>query len=86
MDVSQSSSGWMASMNEDSTSSLTKSSIMRKPIGIVAGAAALAPPNVFEDNRDRQSFYKDLYSYHDNKGYHFIFSLKWRFLYVRFLL
>lgn len=66
MDVSQSSAVWMAALNEDSTSSLTKSStIVRKSLGAV-GAGSV--PKVFEDHRDRQSFYKDLYSYHDNKG------------------
>lgn len=67
VDVSQSSASWMAAMNEDSTSSLTRSSnnIIRKSTGVVGAGNA---PKVFEDNRDRQSFYKDLLSYHDNKG------------------
>lgn len=66
MDISQNTAVWMAAMNEDSTSSFTKSSaVIRKSTGVVVAANA---PKVFEDNRDRQSFYKDLYSYHDNKG------------------
>lgn len=67
MDVSQGSAVWLAAMNEDSTSSLTKSSVTRKSTGVPASGGALAP-KVFEDTRDRQSFYKDLYNYHDNKG------------------
>lgn len=61
MDVSQGNSS-MNSLNDDSLCSFTKPGTAKKNIG---GGIKL------EDDRDRNSFYKDLYQFHDHKGYFF---------------
>lgn len=61
MDVSQGNIS-IGSVNEDSGSSLFKSA---KKFGVSNFSTI---PIKLEDQRDRGSFYKDLYQYHDNKG------------------
>lgn len=53
----------LSTLNEDSVSSLFKSSAVKKGASIFSTATIK-----IEDHRDRNSFYKDLYQYHDNKG------------------
>lgn len=62
----------MSSTNDDSMSSMTKQSSNRK-IGPIAAVTVKTEVN----QKDRNSFYNDLYQFHDNKGFVLFTSYKY---------